>query len=52
MNKKRERQQKALDRLENQLAFGTKTNDGVTTELTEKDKKRINKEIEILNKKI
>lgn len=51
--KKKERQRKALDRLEKQLSMGTKTKKktlGEQTSLTDKDKKRIKGEIEILKK--
>ncbi len=58
MKKQMQRQVNALDRLQNQLNKGTKPlkENGKTTsevvQLSEKDKSRINKEIEILTSKI
>ena len=46
------RRAKALVRLEAQLEAGVKTNQGKETKLVEKDIKRINKEITILNNKL
>ena len=52
---KLERKEKALGRLRKQLEDGVKTEKGSTNKkinLTEVDKKRISKEIEILSKRI
>jgi hypothetical protein len=52
---KRERQRRALERLENQLSLGTKSKKktfGEQIGLTDSDKKRIKKEIESLKKKV
>jgi hypothetical protein len=50
----RDRRMGALVRLEEQLESGTKTQKGTgkSVSLTEKDKKRISKEIEILESKL
>ena len=50
----RDRKEKALDRLKQQLVDGTKTEKKSTNKvpLLDQDKKRIDKEIEILQKKI
>lgn len=46
------RQERAQERLERQLKVGTKNlKDGTTVDLTDKDRKRINGEIENLKKK-
>lgn len=52
MSKKNDRQMRALSRLESQLASGVKTakKSRDTVKLTEGDKTRIGKEIEILKK--
>lgn len=48
-----ERRKSALNRLENQLKSGVKpTKDGNTTSLTNKDVKRISKEIDILKTRL
>lgn len=53
-NGQRSRRLGALVRLETQLESGTKAEKktGKTVSLTEKDKKRISKEIDILNTKL
>lgn len=54
INMRKARQQGALDRLKAQLQSGTKTAKGSNERipLTDKDKKRINKEIAILEGRI
>ena len=46
------RQKGALKRLEDQILCGKKTVKGVKVDLTDKDVKRIKKEIETLNQRI
>lgn len=50
--KLRERRERVIVRLKEQLKKGTKTNKDLTLDLTPADKARIEKEIEILTKKI